>query len=138
MHDPLTVAFEIRRPWPTRSGWKTDTARQRGVRWEHRGAFSVVAGHGLYWPGLITVWHHDPSGYDTTTCPPAGRWRWHVHHWRIQILPLQQMRRRLRTRCERCSGRSTKEHPVDISSQWDGPRVRWWQPEQGLRHYRCP
>ncbi len=42
MHDPMTVAFDIKRPWPSR--------RQHafmGSRW--------------YWPTLVTIWHVDPE-----------------------------------------------------------------------------
>ena len=38
MHDPMTLAFTIRRPWPQRFGDKT--------RW---------------WPPLISIWHVDPE-----------------------------------------------------------------------------
>jgi len=38
MHDPLTVAFNIKRPWPYR-GFHNE--------W--------------YWPSLITIWHVDPE-----------------------------------------------------------------------------
>jgi len=138
MHDPLTVAFQIRRPWPRREGWKTKTAAAQGIRWQFHGAFTVLAGRGLYWPALITVWHRDPSGYDSTTCPISGRaWRWHIHHWHIQIHPLQHARRRLLTRCAWCGGRSVKDDHVNISHSWDGPRERWWQGEPGLYHHDC-
>lgn len=139
MHDPLTVAFEIRRPWPRRESWKTKVAAEQGVRWQFGGAFTVVAGRGLYWPSLITVWHHDPSGYDTTTCPiyPGNRWRFHVHHWRVQVHPVQQLRRRVLTRCEVCGGRSRKGATVNFSNQWDRPRGHWWQGETGLAHMEC-
>lgn len=40
MHDPSTVAFEIKRPWPQRSGPKK----------EH-----------VYYPALVTIWHVDPE-----------------------------------------------------------------------------
>lgn len=136
MHDPLTVAFEIRRPWPKPDNWKTENSARTGVRWQFNGAFWVVAGHGLYWPCLITVWHRDPSGYDDTTCR-GMRWQWHVHHWKIQIPPLQQLRRRLLTRCTWCGGRSAKGDAVNVSHQWDGPRGRWWQGEPGLFHRDC-
>lgn len=42
MHDPMTVAFDIKRPWPV--------YRSRpvmGSRW--------------YWPTLVTIWHVDPE-----------------------------------------------------------------------------
>lgn len=139
MHDPLTVAFEIRRPWPRRDAWKTQLAARTGTRWEHRGAFTVIAGRGLYWPCLITIWHRDPSGYDDLTCNALrGRaWRWHVHHWHLQIHSYQHLRRRLLTRCAVCGGRSVKGHPVNVGTQWDGPRGHWWQGEPGLTHSDC-
>lgn len=43
MHDPMTVAFDIKRPWPRR---RTDFDRAHGWR---------------YWPSLVTVWHVDPE-----------------------------------------------------------------------------
>jgi hypothetical protein len=136
MHDPLTVAFEVYRPWPSRDAWKTELAARQGMRWKIGGAFWVVAGRGFYWPCFITVWHRDPSGYDDISCR-GKRWRLHVHHWRIQIHPLQQLRRRLLTRCEVCGGRSVKGRPVNFSQQWDRPRSHWWQGERGLAHMEC-
>jgi hypothetical protein len=136
MHDPLTVAFEIRRPWPRRDTWRTEQAARTGIRWRLGGAFWVLAGRGLYFPDLITVWHRDPSGYDDTTCRRT-KWRWHVHHWKIQISPLQQLRRRILTRCAWCRGRSVKGDQVNVSHQWDGRRGRWWQGESGLFHGSC-
>ncbi len=44
MHDPMTVAFEIKRPYPVR---RTDAKSQR------------------YWPPLVTVWHRDPESDGT-------------------------------------------------------------------------
>jgi len=136
MHDPLTVAFEIRRPWPESADWRSKQAARDGVRWRLGAPYLVVAGHGLYFPCMITVWHRDPSGYDDTTCR-GGRWQWHIHHWKIQVSPLQRLRRRLLTRCAWCGGRSVKGDTVNVSHQWDGPRARWWQGEKGLFHHDC-
>jgi hypothetical protein len=136
MHDPLTVTFEIRRPWPRHDTWRTEQAARTGTRWKFNGAFWVIAGHGLYWPSFITVWHRDPSGYDDTTCRRT-KWRWHVYHWKIQISPLQQLRRRMLTRCAWCRGRSVKGDQVNVSHSWDGPRGHWWQGEPGLYHSGC-
>lgn len=136
MHDPLTVAFDIRRPWPRTDTWRTEHAARSGRRWQIGGPFWVVAGRGLYWPSLITVWHRDPSGYDDTTCR-GKRWRLHVHHWAIQVRPLQQLRRRVLTRCAWCGGRDRKGDAVNVSRDWDGPRTRWWQGESGLFHREC-
>lgn len=116
MHDPLVVAFEIKRPWRTRAGLS-------GFR---------------YRPAVITVWHREPGGRDSgDVCRYSGHWRLHVHHWRIQVRPLQDLRRSLLTRCAWCGGRSRKGDPVNISHQWDGPRGRWWKGEPGLFHHDC-
>jgi hypothetical protein len=130
MHDPMVVAFEIRRPWPRRSSGS-------GRR---------------YWPSLVTVWHVEPGGRDSgDVCPhyrtirrPDGKkrtvvlhgWRWHVHHWRIQIHPLQALRRRALTRCTWCGGRSQRTDLVN-TSHGSGRRASWWRGEQGLYHSDC-
>lgn len=140
MHDPLTVAFEIRRPWPRVDAYGTRQAARNGVRWRvRRHHHTVIAGRAVRWPSLITVWHRDPSGYDSTTCPiyPSRSWRFHVHHWRLQVHPLQEWRRCLLTRCTWCEGRSVKGDWVNVSHSWDGPRARWWQGEKGLFHRDC-
>jgi hypothetical protein len=136
MHDPLTVAFEIRRPWPQHADWRTEQAARTGTRWRINAPYTVLAGRGLYWPCMVTVWHRDPSGYDDTACRHK-RWRLHVHHWKLQVVPLQRLRRRLLTRCAWCGGRSVKGDCVNHASQWDGPRGRWWRGEPGLFHSDC-
>lgn len=45
MHDPDTLAFEIQWPW-----WGREALGR------------------TYYPDLIQVWHHDPSGYDDIVC----------------------------------------------------------------------
>lgn len=149
MHDPLVVAFEIRRPWPERArhldripgGWRVGRC---GVR---------IAGRAFIFPAVVTVWHREPGGHDSgEVCKHHSRyqdadgkwqwkfhqaWRFHVHHWRIQVHPLQTLRRRLLTRCTWCGGRDRKGDPVNMSHSWDGPRGRWWQGEPGLYHGDC-
>jgi len=183
VHEPMTVAFDIRRPWPSRSrshdanrpGHPTAGPRWRfkhhhecddDCRAEHAGQkffpwwnprswtpFWVIAGYGFYFPSLITVWHVEPGGrdsgevcrhYNRVQLPDGtwetkfiGRWRWHVHHWHIQIPPLQELRRRLLTRCEWCGGRSTRRDRVNVSHQWDRKRQPWWRGERGLFHRDC-
>lgn len=132
MHDPLVVAFEIRRPWPKRSGIDVR-------RW--------------YWPPLVTVWHREPGGHDSgEVCKhyrryqdAAGDWQYkflhgwklHVHHWKVQVHPLQEVRRWILTRCAWCGGRHSKGDAVNHSLSWDGPCGRWWQGEPGLYHGDC-
>ncbi|WP_406157705.1 hypothetical protein [Streptomyces canus] len=149
MHDPMTVAFEIRSPWPKPAAWMTEQAARTGARWKFGGAFWVLAGHGLYFPSLITFWHREPGSRDSlTVCAKRVQqgdgtwrrtrgWRWHIHHWRIQIPPLQLLRRHLLTRCAWCGGRSVKGDQVNISHQWNRARGHWWQGERGLFHMDC-
>lgn len=117
MHDPLVVAFVIRRPWPQRKTW----------------------GKGrLYWPALITVWHMEPGGADSlTVCKHHTRWQWHVHHWRLQVHPLQHLRRWALTRCAWCGGKSRKGSRVNCSPGWGADRGKWWRGERGLYHSEC-
>ncbi|UVF61047.1 hypothetical protein SEA_SAKAI_84 [Arthrobacter phage Sakai] len=134
MHDPMIVAFEIRRPWPQRSGF-----RPSGKRWKVGASpFWTLAGTEYYWPSFITVWHVDPSGHDAFhDCPRSSKWQWHVHHWRIQVSPLQQFRRWALTRCEWCNGRSRKGDLVNHSKQWHREKTPWWKGERGLFHSDC-
>lgn len=165
MHDPLVVAFELRRPWPQRSSLP-ETEGDKSVRWRVRrhnelpwwkpSSYSThwrMAGRDYYWPSLITVWHREPGGRDSgEVCKHYRRWqdeagewqwkilhgwRWHAHHWKVQIHPLQAWRRRLLTRCEWCKGRHRHGDPVNMSHSWDSPRGRWWQGEPGLYHRDC-
>lgn len=136
MHDPMTVAFSIARPYPTISR----LARTPDRRWRiGYTKFWTIAGRWeLYWPDMVTVWHVDPSGYDSNEdCPYSGRWQWHVHHWRIQLPALQHLRRTLLTRCAWCGGPSRKWDRVNHSKQWDGERGPWWRGETGLYHADC-
>jgi hypothetical protein len=100
MHDPMTVAFTIPRPWPQRSSMSATGSRGDAVRWRLRlhhdhgswcadappghGAFPWwrpgsysrfwrLAGRDIYWPPLITIWHVEPHGRDGLTV--CGGWR---------------------------------------------------------------
>ena len=189
MHDPLVVAWQIRRPWPSRSRMH-DVSNPTGVkgpgggrRWAWRlrhthwgdgetgcgeqcrsstrdpfpwwkpssySPFMTIAGRGFYWPSIITVWHREPGGADSgEVCkhfrkvPGTERhevtraWKWHVHHYSIQIQPLQELHRRVFGRCGWCGARSTKRRPVNVSHQWDGPRRRLFRIDRSLFHSDC-
>lgn len=143
MHDPMVVAFSIRRPWPNRPR-KAQRDRWKFRSGGHLSCFWVIAGREFYFPGLITVWHREPNGADAlTVCgrDADGRridsWRWHVRHWRIQIHPAQTFRRWLLTRCEWCGGKSRNGSRVNVSHSWDGERSPWWRGERGLFHMDC-
>jgi hypothetical protein len=132
MHDPLIVAFEIRRPWPCRNHSKF------GPRWR--------------WPEMVTVWHREPGNKDSgVVCKmhrseqqadgtwkhryPNG-WRFHVHHWHLQVHALQRLRRQWLTRCAWCGGKQAKGDPINIGT-WNGKRGHWWQGEPGVQHHDC-
>lgn len=111
MHDPMSVAHEIKYPWrqsltiATMNGKTTAAIRYR--------------------PPMVTIWHRDPSGYDSgVRCRmgPEQRWRWHVHHWRLQIHPLQRIRRAVQ-RCAGCGQRFGWNPPALIAAGWDDPRT---------------
>ena len=149
MHDPLTVAFEVCRPWPRRSQCTLKSA----PRWSFRGRFWQLAGRRYYWPSLITVWHVEPGGHDSgDVCKHYRRdqqadgkwkttmlrgWRFHAHHWRVQVIPLLALRRWALTRCAWCGGRSTETNRLDTGGSWHPPKTRWWQGEADLFHGDC-
>lgn len=232
MHDPMTVAFEIKRPWPKPASKYFPKGRR-------------------YWPALVTVWHVDPAtGGDDDSCgfsyvrvrevdrlwahmeaerewrfwfsdeyasinlltaghfeivtavlrtvrrrftgtswwrpltardlslalglcsgpsdnilsvvrrakegkggfedlircvlrsyltkrrPWWRRPRWHVHHWRIQVHPLQDLKRFLFTRCAGCGLRFRWGY-APVTAQWDSDRPRWFRGERDKYHSDC-
>lgn len=118
MHDPYVVAFEIKRPWP--DSYETAGRRRR------------------YWPAMITVWHREPGGRNWgTVCKRNGHWRLHVHHYRIQVRPLQHFRRWALTRCAWCGDPSRKGDRTNIAGSWSRAHAHWWQGEPDLRHHDC-
>ena len=150
MHDPLVVAFEIRRPWPKRTSFGERVPEKRWrISW---GAFWTVAGRGWYWPSLVTVWHREPRSRDSgEVCKHyvrwqdengewqskvIHRWRWHVHHWKIQIRPLQTLRRFVFERCQECGHRFPYGYSP-VSHQWDSPKRPFWAKDRGTYHFQC-
>lgn len=151
MHDPMTVAFEVKVPIPKRCRWREK--RADGPRWtlgrrtftgpeSHVGkpidpwwrpkAYSPrIAGRMYQWRRFITVWHIEPSNGDTT--PPCGspRWRWHLHHCRLQVHPWQHFRDRF-VRCAECGRRMNTAQRFSYMSS---DQV-WHQECMALRHLR--
>jgi len=113
----------------------------------------TIAGRGFYWPSMITIWHREPGGHDSgeickhyrRTQQPDGTWKskylngwkFHVHHWSIQVSPLQDLRRWLLTRCAWCGGKSRKGDYVNFSHGWDTPPGKWWQGAPDRFHHDC-
>jgi hypothetical protein len=63
------------------------------------------------------------------------RWKWHVHHWSIQIHALQGWRSRVFDRCTLC-GRKGRPN---ISHGWNSKPLGWrkWRSSEGLYHSEC-
>lgn len=156
MHDPMVVAFDIRRPWPTRS-YTSDKDRERRWHWQRHGKwwkpgswspFVTVRGQRWYFPSLVTIWHVEPNGRDSgEVCnhwrtDRAGRrrrddrWKWHVWHWKIQVATGQKIKRFLFERCIEC-GRRYPWGYAPVSHQWDGPGGRWFRVGRLNYHHEC-
>lgn len=85
----------------------------------------------------LEVWHREPGGQDSGAVCPPGRWKWHLHHWRLNSIPLKMLRRRLLTRCAWCGGRSRKGDAVNFAHGWRTDRAPWWRGETHLFHMDC-
>lgn len=122
MHDPMTVAFEIKYPW--KNGRLTDLF-PKGYR-----------------DPFITIWHVDPEkdGSDDSCWrgKPSGwrGWRWHFWHWSFQCHPLQNLKRWLFSRCCRC-GKGFSWGYAPSSDSWDDDGPRWFRGERGVHHHNC-
>lgn len=144
MHDPMVVAFEIRRSLPQRQRYgKLPTRRfewKRHGSWWKPGSWSpfmVAFGRSWYFPSMMTVWHVEPDGRDAfEVCKSRGHWRWHVWHWRIQISLAQKVKRFLFERCIEC-GRRFPWGYAPVSHQWDGPSARWFHISRVAYHHEC-
>lgn len=58
--------------------------------------------------------------------------KWHVWHWKIQVHPLQTLRRWMLSRCCKCGGRFKRGQSV-VGIGWDSPRPRWFEAFRGER-----
>lgn len=62
--------------------------------------------------------------------------KWHIWHWRIQVIPIQQFKRWAFSRCCKCGGRfSFGESPV--SHSWYGSKPSWFKSEPNIEHMGC-
>ncbi len=121
MHDPMTVAFEIKYPW------------KEGVSEMFPTGFRDT---------FLTLWHVDPEKDGTDSSCQNGKpfrwtgWRLHFWHWRIQINPLQDLKRWLFSRCADCQKRFRWGY-APISRNWSGTGPRWFRREESVYHHEC-
>lgn len=62
--------------------------------------------------------------------------KWHIHHWEIQVHPIQNLKRWLFSRCARCGKRFAWRYSP-TSTQWGGTGPRWFRSEEHCYHRRC-
>lgn len=140
MHDPMVVAHDVCLPipvrqWPSRQRWGIKRMRRSNEEnlgepvypwWRPKGWEVSVAGTriGLY--RLATIWHNEPRGADALSiCKHGGGWRWHVHHWSVQVHPWQAIRRWVFDRCRVCH-RGFPYGYCPTTFSWDPPKRPWW------------
>jgi hypothetical protein len=166
MHDPLSVAHELR--WPIKRRPKNDSElRLYGKGWRKNRCVPRQP--------FLVIWHRDPEkdGSDDSCdwfhrkkyypyfherlnaldpslkelfwlieeacAPKRARWRhprWHVWHWHIQIPAWQTLRRWLFSRCQGCGKHFTFGYSP-VSTAWNSPRLRWFRSEQYVYHEDC-
>lgn len=141
--DPLEIVGQINWPWPTN-----------------------VEGRSVSTP-FITIWHVDPgvcdnddSCYEGMRAYYSGRgevdgypgqldqmwwfnkalaWRLHFWHWRVQIHPLQNLKRWLSSRCDYCGeGFAWGEIPVTTHDDpYQNNQPGWLWSERDVFHSEC-
>lgn len=74
--------------------------------------------------------------YRTRRRPWWRRPRWHVHHWRLQVHPIQDFKRWAWSRCAGC-GKRFRWGYAPVTGQWDSDGPRWFRGETGKYHHEC-
>lgn len=157
MHDPMTLAFDIRvRKHQLVEIWHVDPEKggddnSCGWTFPHLTKYEMALADSL-WDNEhdnLRPWFAHLSRYDAIyrICqlfrihkslirPWYKHPRWHIHHWKIQIPFVLYLRRRLFSRCAGCGERfSWRYSPV--STHWGQPRRHWWESEVGVYHHDC-
>lgn len=62
--------------------------------------------------------------------------RWHFWHWKIQVHPLQSLKRWLFSKCCKC-GKGFRYGESPVSGNWDSTGPRWFRSEQDVYHGDC-
>lgn len=108
MHDPMTLAWTIRRPFPQIR--KRTMTHRPPFRW--RSSHWYIGRWTFYWPSIIDCWHVEPKGHDSgEVCKhylPAGE----VSSWKVWLLPWYR------------AGKSSEHDPNGASYVWD-KRWKW-------------
>jgi len=62
--------------------------------------------------------------------------RWHIWHWRLQVHPVQKLKRWMFSRCEQC-GKRFKLGEAVVSFKWYSEGPRWFRSETDVYHESC-
>lgn len=62
--------------------------------------------------------------------------RWHFWHWKIQVHALQNLKRWLFSRCNKC-GKGFRFGESPVSNSWDAVGPRWFRGEPDVAHGNC-
>ncbi|KAA3644524.1 MAG: hypothetical protein DWQ07_13980 [Chloroflexi bacterium] len=62
--------------------------------------------------------------------------RWHIHHWKLTIIPLRDFKRWAFTRCAACGKRMPFGY-APVSGQWNSKGPRWFKSEERKYHHEC-
>lgn len=62
--------------------------------------------------------------------------RWHIWHWKIQVHPLQRLKRWLFSRCCKC-GKGFSWGYAPVTNSWHGTGPLWFRSEQDVYHHDC-
>lgn len=130
MHDPLVLAYAIRRP--ALNKLRPSTFRREWRCWK-RWTF-----WGRLWRStsthFIDVWHREPQGHDAlTVCSRSSRWRWHIHHWHLRFWPAFNARKWALLRCAECGRRGRWGYAWTSNSWHQGNKLRHWK----VLHEEC-
>lgn len=116
--------------------------------WRPHGRKLVLAGRVYGLKNAITIWHVEPRGRDALDVCGGMRvnrrgkkvwrrsWRWHIHHWRIQVHYLGRLKRFLFERCKHC-GRRFPWGYAPVSHQWDHDPAPWFKITAQSYHHEC-
>ncbi len=141
MHDPMSVAHEIRRPWKSDHGWRRPILTIWHVDPEKDGSDDSCDWFGNRISKEELAYIENPHGdhacsreelderaigYRLARRRLAARlwWKhpkWHVHHWRFQFHPWQSFKAKHIDRCQKCGekmGNATR-----FGTSWSGTGV---------------
>lgn len=62
--------------------------------------------------------------------------KYHIHHWKLQILFTEKLKRYLFSRCSEC-GKRFRWGYYPVSGSWHGTGPRWFRGEKNVRHHSC-